>query len=266
MHQGQFELLLDLGTVLLKMQKDLINLEVREKPEAGGPVSKADLYADAWLKEFLPTLLPGDCYSEEDHPFEIDKENSSFWLIDPIDGTKDFISGGEDFCVCGVFFKKAIPQMSIIYAPAFSEVFWAKIGEGANLWNPNSMKKIYSTDRKVASLRQAIVLESKSNPIKKTQEYMQKLDLINRVSMGSALKFCRIAEGKGDVSFRFSRSWDWDVAPGHLILKESGGELLPLLGAEAIEYCTESRKVVPFAAVSGSARNLVEPLLKKMIQ
>ncbi len=260
--QNHREELLVLGKELLRLQGDVRNLEVREKG-SNGPVTKADLYADAWLKEFLPKILNVPVFSEEDHPFE--NSQDSFWLIDPIDGTKEFVAGGTDFCVCAVLFQGIDPTFSFIYSPAHSEIYWAKKGEGAFRWKENTAEKnqensvvqIFSNARRLTQLKEATLLVSKSHPSKKVTDFVDRLEIQNRVPMGSALKFCRIAEGNGDLNFRFSTTWDWDLAPGYLIVKESGGDVLPLM-ADALEFCDSSRKVGPFAAVSGSAKQLFQ--------
>lgn len=268
--QSHREELLVLGKELLRLQADVRNLEVREKG-SNGPVTKADLFADAWLKDFLPKILNVPVFSEEDHPFE--NSQDSFWLIDPIDGTKEFVAGGTDFCVCAVLFQGIEPTFSFIYSPAHSEIYWAKKGEGAFRWKriaanntagnseesseESTVVQIFSDSKKLTGLSEAVLLVSKSHPSKKVTDFVDRLEIRNRVPMGSALKFCRIAEGNGDLNFRFSTTWDWDLAPGYLIVKESGGDVMPLT-ADALEFCDLSRKVGPFAAVSGSAKQLFQ--------
>lgn len=260
MKENHIQELLVLGQELLLLQSDLPNLEVREKG-SNGPVTKADLFADRWLKNFLPKVIDIPVFSEEDHPFETETE--SFWLIDPIDGTKEFVAGGNDFCVCAVLFHGDQPEFSLIYSPSHSEVFWAKRGEGAFRWKKNTTEQIFSDNRKLTQLTDAILLVSKSHPSKKVLDFVDQLDIQQRVPMGSALKFCRIAEGMGDLNFRFSTTWDWDLAPGYLLVKESGGDVMPLM-SDVLDFCGPSRKVGPFAAVSGSAKQLFQSRLAEI--
>jgi 3'(2'), 5'-bisphosphate nucleotidase len=260
--QQQFDAFGELGKELMSLQQDIPGLNVRQKGE-NGPVSAADLRADQWLKEFLPGLQDVPVYSEEDHPFVT--SSGPFWLIDPIDGTKEFIAGGKDYCVCAALFEGAIPKISLIYLPAFRELFWATEGGGAFRWNQKGKAQIHSDQTKLNHLREAKMLISRSHPSKRVLEFVNKLEIENSEPMGSAMKFCRIAEGAGDLNFRFSPTWDWDLAPGYLLVKESGGEVFPLL-TDSLIFCDPSRKVAPFAAVSGSARKLFSSKLAEIQQ
>jgi 3'(2'), 5'-bisphosphate nucleotidase len=247
----------ELGDFILHLQKDISKLETKKK-EGGSPVSSADLEADRRLKILLPQLVSAPVFSEEDHPYDLGE--GDFWVIDPIDGTKDFLSGGKDFCVCAVFFKNTQPSISIIYAPAHGELYWAKKNAGAFLVTKQFEKRIFSNQRKVENLSDSILLESRSHPDARTILLKEKSGIEKFLKMGSALKFCKIAAGEGDLSFRFTPSWDWDVAPGHLILSESGGDILALDPAKEIIYNSSVRKVHPFVAASGSVLPFVHSI------
>ncbi len=259
---AHFDAFLELGQEINALQQDVPGLNVRQKGD-NGPVSAADLRADEWLKNFLPSLRDVPVYSEEDHPFET--TSGPFWLIDPIDGTKEYIAGGKDFCVCAALFEGVTSKISVIYLPRYQQLFWAIEGGGAFRWDRDGKKQIFSDQTKLNHLRDAKMLVSRSNPSKRVQEFVDKLQIQNTEPMGSAMKFCRIAEGEGDLNFRFSPTWDWDLAPGYLLVRESGGDVFPLL-TESLIFCDPSRKVAPFAAVSGRAKMLFASKLAEIQQ
>ena len=186
------------------------------------PVTKADRASHALLTSSLKRLKNIPVLSEENIlEYGVRKNWYEFWLIDPLDGTKEFINGDKDFCISVALINQNSPIVGAIYAPALDEFFYAeraKIfsyeGPRRNVFHQNS----YNTK----------VAVSRFHHSEKTKKFLSDHKLNSLESIGSALKFCRLAMGEIDLYPRFEGSKEWDIAAGHLILKESGGSIIDL--------------------------------------
>lgn len=172
-----------------------------------------------------------------------------YWLIDPIDGTLEFVNKNNEFSICIALMENNSPVIGVIVAPAFKQLYYAVKGEGAyKIENIDfSADALYDID---ALLRKATriecnkelpsselkVLTTLSNPNVDTERIITDLakryTKIDRRRYGSALKFCRMAEGAAHLYFRTSPLKDWDTAAGELIARESGLKITTLTGAE----------------------------------
>ena len=145
-----------------------------------------------------------------------------FWLIDPIDGTKEFINKGDDYTINIALCKNKKPIFSVVYAPGKDELFHAFESKGA--FKNNS--RITLTENSMAKIN---VVTSKSHLDQQTEEFLRSLKKKYKVevlSFGSSLKICKVAEGIADIYPRFGPTMEWDICAAHLILKEAGGTIL----------------------------------------
>ena len=196
---------------------------VREKDDRS-PVTLADEVAHGLLADGLRRLDPATpVVSEEAEAasFETRRGWSRFWLVDPLDGTKEFIKHRAEFTVNVALIEHGEPVLGVVLAPALDLLYWAVKGEGA--WREEKARpaeRIYSTaPRPGAPLT---VVESLSHPSPELEEYLHTVPVARRVKAGSSLKFCWVAEGRADIYPRLGPTMEWDVAAGDCIYRQSG--------------------------------------------
>jgi 3'(2'), 5'-bisphosphate nucleotidase len=196
---------------------------LREK-EDRSPVTLADEVAHDILIEGLRRLDPATpIVSEEAEAatFEVRRGWTRFWLVDPLDGTKEFIKRRAEFTVNVALVENGEPVFGVVLAPAMDLLYWAAKGEGA--WRQEkgrSPQRIYSESLPPGT--PLTVVESLSHPSTELEEYLKTIPVAKRVKAGSSLKFCWVAEGRADVYPRLGPTMEWDVAAGDCIYRQSG--------------------------------------------
>lgn len=239
------ELLLDLG----KEVEDIKNKKVNYvNKEDGSPISEADSLVNSQLNNFTLSTDFKNVISEENNeiPYNIRKKWDYFWIIDPIDGTKEYINKGIDYTINIALCKKKFPIFSVVYAPAIEEFYLAKLNEGVLLNN----KKI--KNKKTKNIKSIKAYVSKSHMNKETEKFIQKLALkydVTTECMGSSLKICKIAKGDAHIYPRLSSTMEWDVCAAHLVLHESGG-FIKNMHSNDITYNNKSLVFGPYIASS----------------
>ena len=201
------------------------NYEIGLK-EDSSPITKADLLINEELNKFFLSTQFKNVISEENAevPYEERKKWEFFWCIDPIDGTKEYISGGSDYTINIALCKKDRPIFSVVYAPAREELFVAEKDQGATKNN----KKI-TVDTKTSDV--VYLVASKSHLNKETQDYINMISSdhnIDLLQFGSSLKICKIAEGTAHLYPRFGPTMEWDTCAADLVITEAGGFLVDL--------------------------------------
>jgi 3'(2'), 5'-bisphosphate nucleotidase len=198
------------------------------------PVTLADRYAhDEILKALGSTQLP--VLSEEGiHINYSDRKNwDLFWLVDPLDGTKEFIKRNDEFTVNIALIQKNEPIAGVIYAPVTGELYIGIQGIGAfKLFNPSedcTFKTVQFSGIKLPEKLKSdefVVLTSRSHMNLETKEYIENLknkhNSIHIISKGSSLKICMVAEGTADIYPKIGKTMEWDTAAGHAIVKAAG--------------------------------------------
>jgi 3'(2'), 5'-bisphosphate nucleotidase len=164
--------------------------------------------------------------SEEDvmTSFEDRRGWRKFWLVDPLDGTKEFIKRRAEFTVNVGLIEDGEPVFGVVLAPALDLLYWAAKGEGA--WRQEkdgAPERIFSTTP--APGAPLTIVESLSHPSAELEEYLKTIPVARRVKAGSSLKFCWVAEGRADVYPRLGPTMEWDVAAGDCIYRQSGREV-----------------------------------------
>jgi 3'(2'), 5'-bisphosphate nucleotidase len=216
--------LIDFGQNLSKDIVDIqnSNFEVSFKSD-DSPLTQADLHSNKEIKKFLSeNSSVSNFISEEDKEidYETRKDWDFYWVVDPIDGTKEFVKGGDDFCVNIALCEGDSPIFGYVSRPKTGDYYYASKGGGA-FKNKSPIKSSWQED----PLR---VVASKSHINDKTQHL---LDLISKhynleiLNIGSSLKFCLIAEGLADFYPRLSPTMEWDTCAPHIIAEESGCEI-----------------------------------------
>jgi 3'(2'), 5'-bisphosphate nucleotidase len=155
-----------------------------------------------------------------------------FWLVDPLDGTKEFLSRNGEFTVNVALIEGNMPVLGVVYAPALGVTYWAGHGLGAFAGDEaaGTSRPIHAVDAR--ALRTLKVLVSRSHPGPLTQSFLSMLGPHECESLGSSLKLCRIAEGSAHLYPRLGPTMEWDVGAAHCIVREAGGTVTDLAGHE----------------------------------
>ncbi|MDM8533788.1 3'(2'),5'-bisphosphate nucleotidase CysQ [Clostridiaceae bacterium HSG29] len=203
------------------------------KKEDKSPITLADIEANriiiARLKEEFDYLL----VSEESVKHKQFCDKNVCFIIDPIDGTKEFVKKNGEFTVNIAMLKNDVLVMGVVYAPVLDEMYYAIKGEGAFFEKDGTLKKINVSDR----IGKVNVLISRSHQWERSVKLLEenKNRIINVTRMGSSLKGCKIAAGEQDIYYRFGPTCIWDTAAMQIIVEEAGG-VLKLLNGNKINY------------------------------
>jgi len=247
----------DLTRITVDAAKTILGLAgthaVRNKPD-GSPVTAADEAAEAVICEGIARILPGVPIISEERAAQgppRPPERGSYFLVDPLDGTREFIAGRGEYTTNIALLTDRIPILGVICAPALTEIWRGIVGEGADRYEDLAAKQSLPIHVRPRPRNQSIVLVSRSHLDAKTQDFVGALTGARTTSSGSSIKFCRIAEGKADLYPRLAPTHDWDIAAGHAILVAAGGSLTTPDG-EPVVYGSKTLTIPAFVA-RGSA-------------
>ena len=212
------------------IEKPLATLALRTKPDLS-PVTAADEASEAVLLDGLARVLPGvPVVSEEAGGVAA----STFVLIDPLDGTRELLAGRDEFTINLALVTAGRPVLGIVCAPALGLLWRGRVGGGAERLDllPGARtaeaRQIHTRRRPTEGL---IAVLSRSHLDPATDAFVARLPRVTRLVCGSALKFCRVAEGAADLYPRLAPTWEWDVAAGHAVLVAAGGAVTTPEGA-----------------------------------
>lgn len=189
------------------------------------PLTEADLRSDAAIRRGLQAAFPGVFILSEESASADAGDRDVFFLVDPLDGTKEFISRNGEFTVNIALVDRGEPVAGVVLAPALGELFFATRGLGAWKKDAGGSKRIRVCRR--GSGQPLRVIGSRSHGGEALSRWLAGLQRPYRfVAAGSSLKFCRIAEGEADVYPRIGPTSQWDTAAGQAVLQEAGGAVL----------------------------------------
>lgn len=196
-----------------------------EGKDDGSPVTEADRAADKIIYAALTALTPDIPVVTEERVAEgliPDISGGTFWLVDPLDGTKEFIKKGGDFTVNMGLIVDGVPALGVIQVPATGVVYAGVVGDAAWKWPDGSSE---GSEIKVRSPGPdgMIVIASKSHRNPELEAYLGRLQVKEAIAAGSSLKFCLVAEGAADLYPRTGPTSEWDTAAGHAIVLAAGG-------------------------------------------
>lgn len=197
------------------------------------PVTQADLKAHHILEEGLSKINRGiPVLSEEgpEIPFEVRKHWSRVWLVDPLDGTKEFIKGSQDFTVNIALIEHHQPILGVVVAPALQHYYWAYRGQGAYFQEGENPPIKISVRSEIQEPIKVAISRSHSSNKAKWKALMEQFKNVEFVFRGSALKICLVARGEVDLYPRLGPTGEWDTAAGQCILEAAGGKLVDLWG------------------------------------
>ena len=201
----------------------------------GSPVTEADLAADRIIGEGLARLLADvPALSEERLHLAKPPYRGSFFLIDPLDGTKEFVAGRQEFTVNLALVTQGTPLLGIVGAPALGLVWRGLVGRGAERLTVNESGARVAQPIRTRRLPKPgnpwIVAVSRSHGDARTEAFIAARPGAVRQTLGSAVKFARVAEGGADIYPRLSPTCEWDVAAGHAVLTAAGGRITDSAG------------------------------------
>jgi 3'(2'), 5'-bisphosphate nucleotidase len=189
------------------------------------PLTMADKASHDIIEEELLELTPAiPLLSEEGRSIDYEERKNwnIFWLVDPLDGTKEFIKRNGEFTVNIALIENGSPVLGVIYAPATDKLYYAVKGSGAFKREKNSSVKI-QMNKKADNW---VAVGSRSHASPEEEAILSKYPVKNSVSIGSSLKFCLLAEGLADIYYRHGPTMEWDTGAGQAILESAGGKML----------------------------------------
>ena len=227
------------------------------------PVTEADRAAELIILAALARAAPGVpvIAEEEVAAGRIPTHGDTYFLVDPLDGTKEFVRGGEDYTVNIGLIENGLPRLGVVFAPATGRLHGGIVGEGA--WvDPGSRRTPISTRPRGAGIA---AVASKSHLTQSTIDYLEAaVGACDYVSVGSSLKFCLVAEGRADIYPRLSPTSEWDTAAGHAILLAAGGRVDGLDGTP-LAYGKKAFLNRGFVATAGWPAPPIAPYLDSLV-
>jgi 3'(2'), 5'-bisphosphate nucleotidase len=195
-------------------------------------VTEADHAAEALIVSGLRAALPGCIVvaEEEIAAGAVIEATKEFWSVDPLDGTREFSSGGDDFAVNIGLVRDGKPVLGVVGVPARGTIYGGIVGQGAWLQSAAGVRTPIAT-RQAPAAGLTIVCSQHHGDEELLTRYLHGRPVEKRVNFGSSLKFCRVAEGEADLYPRFGRTMEWDSCAPQAVLEAAGGVVLTLDGA-----------------------------------
>lgn len=215
------------------------DFDVRSKSD-DSPVTAADEAADALIAAGLRAAFPDIALITEEQADTHDLDVRDFLIVDPLDGTKEFINRRGDFTVNIALVENGVPTRGVVYAPANARLFYTD-ADGRSVEETGAFEKdsigatthIHVSDPDTNGL---MVVASKSHRDQATDDYINRYSVKDSKSAGSSLKFCLVATGEADFYPRLGRTMEWDTAAGHAVLNGAGGRVLRMDDLQPLTY------------------------------
>jgi 3'(2'), 5'-bisphosphate nucleotidase len=250
----------DAGAAILPHFRAPIDIEDKGGARGYDPVTEADRAAELVILAALAKAAPGVpvVAEEEVAAGRIPVHDEIYFLVDPLDGTKEFIRGGDDYTVNIGLIEKGEPTLGVVFAPATGRLHGGCIGAGA--WLDEGAGRVEIRTRERNAIMTAVA--SKSHLNQATIDYLcEAAGDCGYVAVGSSLKFCIVAEGKADIYPRASPTSEWDTAAGHAVLLAAGG-LVDGPDGTPLRYGKRAFLNRAFVATSGWKPPALEPFLE----
>lgn len=248
------------GNALLAVYKKQ-DLDIEMKADAT-PVTEADRLSNEMLRKDLKELFPGiPVISEEsDIPdYHVRKKWDTFWLVDPLDGTKEFIYKNGRFCVNIALIRDRQPVFGIINNVRDNEIIWAYKNDKCYIKKDGAISELSSNVSTGSKLKMVV---SRFNMTEAEFEYIDYLQMkgysVELIPLGASAKHCEIAKGLADIYPKFGRCYEWDSAAGQLIVETAGGLVVSPEDYSNLEYNKESMVNPPFIMFSKKMKEQIE--------
>ncbi len=229
------------GAAIMDIYKNESKFNVEHKSD-DSPLTAADQAANAIIVKGLENLeVSFPIISEENKlvDYSVRKDYERFWLVDPLDGTKEFIKRNGEFTVNIALIEGQEPIFGVVYVPAIREMYWAVKGKGAMYTDGIKTTELHTSTYNMNQSRVRVVC-SRSHINYETQQLMDKLTEPQIVSKGSSLKFLIIAKGDAELYPRIGPTMEWDTGAAHIILTEAGGTVKQYDGNDPLLYNKEN--------------------------
>ena len=249
------------GAEILKLVERGFEIETKHDQS---PVTVCDRAAEQIILEFIRQAAPGVpvIAEEEVAAGRIPAHGDTYFLVDPLDGTKEFVRGGEDYTVNIGLIAGGEPRLGVVYQPARDRLWAGLVGANSDgrafLEADGERREIRC--RPLGQSRAAVA--SKSHFTQSTADYLARaIGLCEHVSIGSSLKFCILAEGRADIYPRLSPTSEWDTAAGHAVLLAAGGRVDGLDG-KPLAYGKKAFLNLGFCATAGWEAPAIGPFME----
>lgn len=229
------------------------DLQVEMKQD-DSPVTAADIASHNVIVEGLKTHFADIAImSEEDANIDWNtrKNWQTYWLIDPLDGTKEFIKRNGEFTVNIALIHQGQAIAGVVYAPVLSKCYSGIVGQGAWLEHNDKVSLLDISQRSITSI--PIVVGSRSHVSPDVAEYLLTVGEHQMLSVGSSLKFCMVAEGQADVYPRLGPTSEWDTAAAQAVLESAGGVVLEYPALTPLQYNQKENILNPYFIAASAA-------------
>ena len=230
--------------VLSYYENDQIDVSLKNDKS---PLTTADIASNLFIMSELESNFDYPIITEESPvPYNTRKSWSKFWLVDPLDGTKDFIEKNGEFTINIALINKHRPILGVVYIPALDLTYWAELGKGAykngvHIYNKSNRKNLIGADSHFHSTNE-------------TRKFFRRNNIENVVQYGSSLKLCKLAEGEIDIYPRLNGTKEWDTAAADIILNEAGCSLVSYPYRKKLVYNKKTFKNPFFIAYRNGIR------------
>lgn len=224
------------------------------------PVTTADIEANNYIEQQLHNLtpdIPRISEESENSSYQERKHWGTFWLIDPLDGTREFVKNRPDFTVNIALVHEQQPVLGVIYLPMADQLYFAALGDHAYRQDQsNSPIEIHVNQKTPSSPK---ICSSRYHTGKSMQAFLDAVGDHELIARGSSIKSCLVADGSADIYPRFGPTWEWDTAAAQCIIVQAGG-YLTTLDMKSLAYNKESLLNPSFLAFANKQRNWSQPL------
>ena len=246
------------GSEILDVYKDSFEITLKEDLS---PLTDADRRANTVITSMLESLYPEiPILSEEGKEISYSERSDwdLFWLVDPLDGTKEFVKRNGEFTVNIALIKEGLPIAGIVYAPTKETYWYGAEGLGSYKMSENFPRVRISVEDNInPPIR---IVSSRSHPSPKLESYLNRFDNHEIVNMGSSLKICLVADSSVHIYPRLGPTMEWDSGAGHAVLKFAGGELINRETMEELVYNKEILKNPDFICYGPKVKDAYEVL------
>lgn len=235
----------DIAKLASKAIMDIYNREEDfgvEMKQDNSPLTKADKLSNNIICQGLESLsykFPIVSEENAEIPYSVRKDFKYYWVVDPLDGTKEFVKRNGEFAVNIALMKGAFPLLGVVAAPAEKSIAWAIQGQGAYYEKDGLTCKLECSSFSMAD-RQLKIVKSRSHLSEATQAYIDQFDSPILIAKGSSFKFLMIANGDAHLYPRLGPTMEWDTAAPQIIVEESGGAMLRKDTGERMYYNKEN--------------------------
>jgi len=232
-------------------------IQARRKADQS-PVTAADEDAEAFILARLAEIAPGVpvIAEEETAAGRVQQISDHFFLVDPLDGTKEFLNRNGEFTVNIAEITGGVPVRGVVFAPAKERLFMGELETGAyELGTKPGVAPDFSQARAIKACKPGadglIAVASRSHRDAKTEEYLAAYPVKDFVAAGSSLKFCLVAAGEADIYPRHGRTMEWDTAAGHAVLAAAGGSVTTIDGKPFVYGKADEKFANPYFVARG---------------